>query len=103
MFNIGFNELLVILVIAFIIVGPSDLPKVARGIAKIYKKVRNMWNEVVEAINLETEIGDMNQTKEEVKQAMKEINPAESVRKEIGDISQTVQSTKKETKELFHK
>ena len=30
MFNIGFEELILILLVAFVIVGPKDLPKVAR-------------------------------------------------------------------------
>ena len=29
MFNIGFSELIVVLLIAFLVVGPKDLPKVA--------------------------------------------------------------------------
>ena len=31
MFNIGFSELILILLVAFVIVGPKDLPKVARA------------------------------------------------------------------------
>ena len=30
MFNIGFSELLLVLLVAFLVVGPKDLPKVAR-------------------------------------------------------------------------
>ena len=36
MFNIGFSELILILLVAFVIVGPKDLPKVARWIARQY-------------------------------------------------------------------
>ena len=32
MFNIGFSELILILLVAFVIVGPRDLPKVARAL-----------------------------------------------------------------------
>lgn len=39
MFNIGFSELIVIFAVAFIFVGPEDLPKVARWLGK---KVRAM-------------------------------------------------------------
>ncbi|MBR4081764.1 MAG: twin-arginine translocase TatA/TatE family subunit [Clostridia bacterium] len=34
MFNIGFAELILVLIVAFLIVGPKDLPKVARWIAR---------------------------------------------------------------------
>ena len=36
MFNIGFEELILILLVAFVIVGPKDLPKVARAIGLGY-------------------------------------------------------------------
>ena len=34
MFNIGFSELILILLVAFVIVGPRDLPKVARALGR---------------------------------------------------------------------
>ena len=46
MFNIGFAELLLILLIAFVVVGPKDLPKIARALGRFVKYVRNMIEEV---------------------------------------------------------
>ena len=46
MFNIGFAELILILLIAFIIVGPKDLPKVARALGRFVRYIRNMIEEV---------------------------------------------------------
>ena len=46
MFNIGFAELLLILLIAFVVVGPKDLPKVARALGRFVKYLRNMIEEV---------------------------------------------------------
>ena len=46
MFNIGFAELLVILLIAFVVVGPKDLPKVARALGRFVKYIRKMIEEV---------------------------------------------------------
>ena len=34
MFNIGFSELILILLVAFVIVGPKDLPRVARALGR---------------------------------------------------------------------
>ena len=39
MFNIGFEELILILLVAFVIVGPKDLPKVARAIGRFVKRL----------------------------------------------------------------
>ena len=46
MFNIGFAELLVILLIAFVVVGPKDLPKIARALGRFVKYIRKMIEEV---------------------------------------------------------
>ena len=40
MFNIGFAELLLVLIIAYVIVGPKDLPKVARWLGRMVKRAR---------------------------------------------------------------
>lgn len=39
MFNIGFSELLLVLLVAFLVVGPKDLPKVARWLGRTVKKI----------------------------------------------------------------
>ena len=46
MFNIGFSELIIVLLIAFLVVGPKDLPKVARWLGRMVKKLKQMINEV---------------------------------------------------------
>ena len=46
MFNIGFAELILILMIAFIVVGPKDLPKIARALGRFVRYVRGMVEEV---------------------------------------------------------
>ena len=46
MFNIGFSELLLVLLVAFLVVGPKDLPKVARWLGRAVKKSRRLLNEI---------------------------------------------------------
>ena len=46
MFNIGFAELILILMIAFIVVGPKDLPKIVRALGRFVRYVRGMVEEV---------------------------------------------------------
>ena len=40
MFNIGVGEILIVLVVAFVIVGPDDLPKVARWLGRQVRRPR---------------------------------------------------------------
>ncbi len=42
MTSIGASELVLILLIAFIVVGPKDLPKVARALGRFVKKAKAM-------------------------------------------------------------
>src|SRR5208337_2373482 len=53
MFGIGFPGLLLILIIALLVVGPSRLPEVARAIGKALGEFRRMADEVKETIEHE--------------------------------------------------
>ena len=46
MFNIGASELILLLLIAFIVVGPKDLPRIARALGRLVRSVRAMVEEV---------------------------------------------------------
>ncbi len=45
MFGIGFGELLLIMVVALLVVGPDKLPDLAKSIAKAYNQFRRAGNE----------------------------------------------------------
>ncbi len=48
MFNIGLSELILILLVAFLIVGPRDLPKVARALGRFTRFLKTKWGEFLE-------------------------------------------------------
>lgn len=45
MFDIGWSELLLIGIVALVVIGPKDLPKVLRGLGAMMSKVRAMASE----------------------------------------------------------
>jgi sec-independent protein translocase protein TatA len=51
MFNIGPLELMVILLLALVVVGPSRLPEVGRSIGKGLRELRKVQDEVRDSIN----------------------------------------------------
>ena len=46
MLNLGMMEILLVLAVAFLIVGPKDLPKVARWIARQIKSLKKLIREI---------------------------------------------------------
>jgi len=55
MFGIGSAELLVILLVAFLVLGPSHLPKIARTLGKAMGEFRRVSTEFQRTLNLEVE------------------------------------------------
>ncbi len=84
MFNIGFTELLLILLVAFVVVGPKDLPKVARWLARMVKKSRNLINDIKKESGWDTIEKEVSEVRHDVKDAVKQ-----------GDISEELRETKK--------
>ncbi|MBP6940675.1 MAG: twin-arginine translocase subunit TatB [Syntrophorhabdaceae bacterium] len=50
MFGIGLPEIIVIMVVALLVVGPSKLPELAKSLGKAFSEFRRMADEVKETI-----------------------------------------------------
>jgi Tat protein translocase TatB subunit len=78
MLSIGSSELIVILVVALIIVGPKRLPEILKGAAKVYKSFMDAFNEAKKEI--EDDVDDIN-IKKDIEQKWKEMLEDESDKK----------------------
>ena len=68
MFGIGLPEMIVILAVALIVVGPDKLPELARSLAKGVQELKNTVNQVKENLNEEGNIlDDVHKTVNQVK------------------------------------
>ena len=89
MFNIGFGELILILLIAFLVVGPKDLPKVGRTLAKGVRELRKFMNDVKSSVDLKDEesyIKEVAQGIAETKSTIQEMNPVSIVKQELASL-----------------
>jgi twin arginine-targeting protein translocase TatB len=59
MLGIGISEILVILAIALIVLGPKEIPKVARTIGRIMREVQRTTDELRRTIDAEIEEENM--------------------------------------------
>lgn len=81
MFNIGGMELLLILLVAFLIVGPKDLPKVARWIARVIKKARAYIDQFKDEMGLDEVEADVRQVSDEVKSVMRDADVSDELKR----------------------
>lgn len=97
--SLGLGELIVILLIAFVVVGPEDLPKVARGLAKAMKQIRVVFAGVKEDLDIE---GELKNIKKEfdidgsVKDLKKDLDVDPELEEELKDIARI-------RREILHK
>lgn len=112
MFNIGATELILLLLIAFIVVGPKDLPKIARFLGRLVRRARTIIKEIKAETGFDEVEEELNETKRDLEKTMKEADIREelkmtkkglddelkTVQKEA-DISAEMRETKKEIKE----
>lgn len=98
MFNIGFSELLLVLLVAFLVVGPKDLPKVARWLGRAVKKSRRLLNEIKKESGwdeLEKEVRDV---QHDVKDAVKQGDVSAELREAKKSVQDSAEKFYKDTK-----
>ena len=91
MFNIGFSELLLVLLVAFLVVGPKDLPKVARWLGRTVNEIKKEsgWDE------LEKEVRDV---QHDVKDAVKQGDVSAELREAKKSVQDSAEKFDKDTK-----
>ena len=67
MFDVGFSELLLIGIVALVIFGPEDLPRVARTVGHLLGKFRRYVADVKSDISREMELADVKRLHDELK------------------------------------
>ena len=81
-FGVGYTEMFVIAVVAIIVIGPKDLPRVLRGFGKTMAKMRGMAREFQGHLDSAMKEAGLDEVKKEFNN-LKNINPIEPVKKNV--------------------
>jgi sec-independent protein translocase protein TatB len=85
MFDIGFSELFVIMLVGLLVIGPERLPKVARTLGALFGRLQRYVNDVKADISREVELEELRKMKTEFEDA------ARSVEKSVTDEMRSTQ------------
>ena len=58
MLGLGFSEIMVVLVLALIIIGPKKLPEVAKTMGKLYAQLKKAMDDLKESVDIDIDIDD---------------------------------------------
>lgn len=93
MFDIGMIEMFVIVVMAVIVVGPKDLPKLLRNVGRTISKIRAMGQEFQNSVK---QMAD----EVELEDVTRKLNKAGNIPIKDGDVKPDIKpEPKKQTKE----
>ena len=79
MLNIGLSELILILLVAFLVVGPKDLPKVARSLGRFMRFLKTKWAEFLAETELDETVAEFKAAEQDIKRTVKDMNPVTEV------------------------
>ncbi|MCX4190513.1 Sec-independent protein translocase protein TatB [Methylophaga sp. OBS3] len=102
MFNIAFPELVVILLVALIVIGPDKLPKVAHTLGLMVGRMQRFMSAVKNDLDQELKNNDLLRLQEELKHQQEGLNEelrrgmkpvADVIRRSEAEVAETIQTT----------
>ena len=99
MFNIGFSELILILLVAFVIVGPRDLPKVAAALGRGVRTIRRFMREFQDETGIGDVVDEFQKTSRDLEKTMKETEG--ELKQAQKDVEEAVRSTAEAAKDTL--
>ena len=78
MFGIGMQEILVLLVIALVVIGPKKLPEMAKALGKGYGEFRRAFEDMRSSINVDLKTDEEKERLREIHQRVQPPSEAEA-------------------------
>jgi Tat protein translocase TatB subunit len=95
MFGIGMPEMLLILAIALIVIGPKKLPDLAKSLGRAFAEFKRATSELKESFEIDSELKDIKTTFNEMSSELKEAIVVDADKKPEG---QNLSDNSKDTK-----
>ena len=95
MFNIGMTELLLILLIAFVVVGPQDLPKVARALGRFVRYLRNLVKEIKRETGFDEIDSELKDVRREIQQDLQALDIRQDLKQTEAEINKEFRAVEK--------
>jgi TatA/E family protein of Tat protein translocase len=85
MFGIGMPEMILILAIALIVIGPKKLPDLAKSLGRAMNEFKKATREIKSSIDIDNDLKDVKQSFEDLNKDVREaveVNPLKSAKAE---------------------
>lgn len=93
MFDFGWSEMLVIVVVLIVVVGPKDLPQMLRTFGRMSAKMRGMANDFQKQFNEALKEAELEDVKKSV-DSLRSLNPAAEIRKQLNPFEKAATDVK---------
>lgn len=100
MFDIGFTEILVILLVALVVIGPERLPQVARTLGNYWGRVQRYVNKVKRDVNESIELDELRELERQAKSGADELQ--RSIQQAANDIELDLRQTGNQVGQAVH-
>ena len=103
MFSFGWGEILLILIVVIIVVGPKDIPKFLRQIGNLSKSIKKISREFKSSLNQiaeETDLKDVKNSITEVTNLNKDLDIKSNLKNEIKTIKDTISSVEEDVSNI---
>tara|TARA_B100000315_G_scaffold45436_1_gene40289 strand:+ start:262 stop:591 length:330 start_codon:yes stop_codon:yes gene_type:complete len=103
MFSFGWGEILLILLVVIIVVGPKDIPKLLRQLGNLSKSIKKISREFKSSLNQiaeETDLKDVKNSITEVTNLNKELDIKSNLKNEIKTIKETISSVEEDVSNI---
>ena len=103
MFTFGWGEILLVLIIVIVVVGPKDLPKLIKQFSTLTKSLKKLSREFKYSLNEiadQEEFREINKTIMEAKNIKDDLNIKDKFKSEVNSLKETTKIIEKEVKDL---